>query len=48
MKLFEKFVHDIICTVRADPDEYLKLGNKLKNHAIYIIKNQLGRGFGIS
>ena len=32
MKLFENYVDDIICTVRGDPDEYLKFANSLHNN----------------
>ena len=32
MKLFKRYVDDIICTVRGDPDEYLKFANSLHNN----------------
>ena len=32
MKLFKMYVDDIICTVRGDPDEYLKFANSLHNN----------------
>ena len=31
MKLFKKFLDDIICTVRGDSDKYLKFANSLQN-----------------
>ena len=31
MKLFKRYVADIICTVRGDPDEFLKFANSLHN-----------------
>ena len=32
MKLFKRYVDDIICTVRGDRDEYLKFANSLHNN----------------
>ena len=32
MKLFRRYMDDIICTVRGDPDEYLKFANSLHNN----------------
>ena len=32
MKLFKRYVDDIICTVHGDPDEYLKFANSLHNN----------------
>ena len=49
MKLFNKYVDDIICTVRGDPDEYLKFANSLHNNQpIYLRKSEHGWGFGLS
>ena len=31
MKLFKRYVDDIICAVRGDPDKYLKFANSLHN-----------------
>ena len=38
MKLFKKYVDDIICTVRRDPDEYLKFANSLHNNLHFTIE----------
>ena len=33
MKVFKRYVDDIICRIRGDPDEYLKFGNSLQKFA---------------
>ena len=38
MKLFKRCVDDIICTVRGDPDEYLKFANSLHNNLQLILE----------
>ena len=38
MKLFKKYVDDIIRTVRGDPDEYLKFANFLHNNLQLILE----------
>ena len=38
MKLFEMYVDDIICTVRGDPDEYLKFANSLHNNLQFTLE----------
>ena len=32
LKLFKMYVDHIICTVRGDPDEFLKFANSLHNN----------------
>ena len=32
MKLFKRYMDDIICTVRGDPDKYIEMGNCLLNN----------------
>ena len=48
MKLFKRYLDDIICTVRVDTDVYLKFANSLQQPAIYLRKSQHGWGFGFS
>ena len=36
MKLFKKYVDDIICTVRGDEDEHLKIANSLHKNLQFI------------
>ena len=45
MKLSKRYVDDIICTVRGDPDEYLKFANSLHNNLQFTLKklNMEGR-----
>ena len=38
MKLFKRYVDDIICTVRGDPDEYLKFANSLHNNLQFTLE----------
>ena len=38
MELFKKYVDDIICMVRGDPDEYLKFANSLHNKLQFTLK----------
>ena len=38
MKLFKKYVDDIICTIRDDPDEYLKFARSLHNNLQYTLE----------
>ena len=38
MKLFKMYVDDIICTVRGDPDEYLKFTNSLHNNLQFTLE----------
>ena len=38
MKLFKRYVDDIICTVRGDPDEYLKFANSLQNNLQFTLE----------
>ena len=38
MKLFKRYVDDIICTVRGDPDENLKFANSLHNNLQFTLE----------
>ena len=38
MKLYKSYVDDIICTVRGDPDEYLKFANSLDNNLQFTLE----------
>ena len=38
MKLFKRYVDDFICTVRGDPDEYLKFANSLHNNLQFTLE----------
>ena len=38
MKLFKSYVDDIICTVRGDPDVYLKFANSLHNNLQFTLE----------
>ena len=38
MKLFKTYVDDIICTVRGDPEEYLKFENSLQNNLQFTLE----------
>ena len=38
MKLFQRYVDDIICTVCGDPDEYLKFANSLHNNLQFTLE----------
>ena len=38
MKLFKRYVEDIICNVRGDPDEILKFANSLQNNLQFILE----------
>ena len=38
MKLFKRYVDDIICTVRGDPDEYLKFAKSLHNNLPFTLE----------
>ena len=38
MKLFKRYVDEIICTVRGDPDEYLKFAKSLHNNLQFTLK----------
>ena len=38
MKMFKRYVDDIICTVRDDPDEYLKFANFLHNNLQFTLE----------
>ena len=38
MKLFKRYVDDIIRTVRGDPDEFLKFANSLHNNLQFTLE----------
>ena len=38
MKIFKRYVDDIICTVRGDSDEYLKIANSLHNNLQFTLE----------
>ena len=38
MKLFKRYVVDIICTVRVDPDKYLKFANSLHSNLQFTLE----------
>ena len=38
MKLFKRYVDDIICTVLGDPDEFLKFANSLHNNLQFTLE----------
>ena len=38
MKLFKRYVDDIICTVRGDPDKYLKFATSLHNNLQFTLE----------
>ena len=38
MKLLKKYADDIICTVRGDPDDYLKFANSLHNNLQFTLE----------
>ena len=38
MKMFKRYVEDIICTVRGDPDDYLKFANSLQNNLQFTLE----------
>ena len=40
MKLFKRYVDDIICTVRGDPDKYLKIANSLQNKLQFTLEKE--------
>ena len=44
MKLFKRYVDNIICTVRGEPDEYLKFANSLHNNLQFTLEKDKMEG----
>ena len=44
MKLFKMYVDDIICTVRVDPDEYLKFADSFYKNLQFTLKKNNMKG----
>ena len=48
MKLFKNYMDDFICTVRGDPDDFLKFANSLPNNLQFTLKKFIRKWIWLS